>query len=279
MAGHYIVGRARTADWAWAAAIFAPALMACAVVLFRLSVLNEKALSWSFVLAAATTAAGLVLSLGACLIVWQSGRRGGGRATAALAVALVAAVPFAFGAKLYADYPTGNFAATTGFDQLPGSEAARDETRPLVGRDYQATASTVYGAVRTALEGSGIRISDVSTSGLPRPTDDDLGVSGSVTTPIPTPRDSIDPTEPFDRFAGLDATDYTIQGIARVPVFGFLSDVVVRIQEDEGETYVDMASRSRTLPLDLGQNRRIIESFFGRLEEAMNVLEGVTPEE
>ncbi|WP_082666011.1 DUF1499 domain-containing protein [Aureimonas sp. AU4] len=279
MAGHYIVGRTRTAGWAWAFSMFAPAVMVSAVVLFRLAVLDETSLSWSFALAAALVSAGFVLALMACIIVWHSGRHGGGRATAALAIALIAAAPFAVAAWLYTQYPTGNSAATTGLDQAVPAGASGDDTRPLVGRDFQATASTVYGAARTALEGSGIRIVDVATSSLARPSDGDLGVSGLVAAPIPTPRDSVDPEEPFDRFAGIDATDYTIQGVATVPIFGFKSDVVVRIQEENGETYVDMTSRSRTLPLDLGQNRRIIEGFMARLEDAMNVLEGVTPEE
>ncbi|MBB3949697.1 DUF1499 domain-containing protein [Aureimonas jatrophae] len=279
MAGHYIVGRTKTADWAWSCAAFAPAVMISAIVLFRLTVLDEETLSWSFALAAALVAAGFVLALVACGIVWHRGKHGGGRATAALTVALVAAAPFALLGWLYSQYPTGNSAATTGLEQPVTSGDPNGGVRPLVGRDFQATASTVYGAARTAFEGSGIAIVDVGTSSLPRPAAGDLGVSGLVTTPVPTPRDSIDPTQPFDRFAGLDATDYTIQGVATVPILGSPSDVVVRIQEDNGETYVDMTSRSRTLPLDLGQNRRIIEGFMARLEEAMNVLEGVTPEE
>lgn len=279
MAGHYLIGRARSSEWAWILAVFSPIVLSSALVLFRFSVLDLATLSWSLLVAAAFGVAGLLVALLACGIVWQTGRLGGGRAAAALTMSAVAVLPFALVAALYLAHPTGNTATTTGLTD--GSVAAGDggDATPLVGRDFQATAPIVYGAVRTALTQSGMVIQDVETTSLPRPSDDDLGVSGSILAPVPTPRDSVDLAEPFDRFAGLDAADYTIRAVAQVPLLRLPSDVLVRVQEDNGRTYVDMSSRSRTVPLDLGENRRMIERFMARLDAAMDVLEGVTPEE
>jgi len=279
VAGHYLIGRVRSSEWAWTFAVFSPVLLLAALVLFRFSVLDLATLSWSLVVAASVGVAGLVVALLACAIVWQTGQLGGGRAAAALAMSLVAVLPFALIAALYLRYPEGNAAATTGLVDAVAGAIPNEDATPLVGRDFQATAPIVYGAVRTALAESGMAIRDVETTSQPRPSDDDLGTSGSILAPVPTPRDSVDLATPFDRFAALDAADYTIQAQAEIPLLRLPSDVTVRIQEDNGRTYVDISSRSRTVPLDLGENRRMIERFMVRLDAAMDVLEGVTPEE
>ncbi|ALN73014.1 DUF1499 domain-containing protein [Aureimonas sp. AU20] len=286
MAGHYLRGRSRSAIWAWNLAAFAFALLPISVGFFRLHLLDQSILSLSLLLAGGIAALGLLLAVFAILIIWRSGARGGGRAVGALLVGGVAAAPFLGAAYLFTKYPDGHAAETTGMS------AALSETAPatvstldgvLVGRDFQATAATVYQAARTAMEKSGMTIADVRTPDMARLDGPDLGVSGTVSVPIPTLRDSLnlddeeedDSSEPF---ADLDSDDYTIQAVGYAPLFAFPSDVTIRIVETDGTTYVDLRSVSRSLERDLGQNRRLIQDFLARLDEAMKVLEGVAPE-
>lgn len=279
MGGHYIKGRATSANWAWRLAAFAALVVPLAVVFFRLALLDLSTLSWALVAGVGFAALALLLALYAIARVWTLGEAGGGRAAGALAVALLTCLPFGLAAYLFAQNPRGSIAETAGLAAtatLP--EPASEGGGVLPGRDFQATASMVYGAARTAMADRGIDILDVATATTPSIGSDDLGVSGTVPVPVPTPRGSVDASQTYDRFAELDADEYTITGVAFAPLLALPSDVTVRIVEENGETYVDMRSASRTVENDFGVNRRIVQSFFASLDEAMNVLEGVTAE-
>lgn len=288
MAGHYLTRRSRSATWAWNLSIFALALLPISVAFFRLHVLDQAALSLSLLLAGGIAALGLLLALFAILLIWRGGARGGGRAVAALMAGCIAAVPFLGAAYLFSKYPNGHSAETTGMRQALAETAtpvAPISTLDgvLVGRNFQATASTVYQATRAALEKSGMTLVDVQTPEMLRPQGPDLGVSGTVTVPIPTLRDSLNLDEDEDEtsddpYADLDSDDYTIRAVGYVPLFGFPSDATIRIVETDGTTYVDMRSVSRNLERDLGQNRRLIQGFLSRLDEAMKIEEGITPD-
>ena len=285
MAGHYLTGRSRSADWAWKLALFALALLPVSVLFFRLHLLDQSVLSLSLLLAGGLAALGLLLAVFAILLIWRSGARGGGRAVGALLVGGLASVPFLGAAYLFSKYPEGHAAETTGMSgaALP-TQPIQTQDGVLVGRDFQATASTVYQAARTAMEKRGMTLVDVRTPDMARPEGPDLGVSGTVLVPIPTLRDTLrledeeDEDEESDPFSDLDADEYTIQAVGYAPLFAFPSDMTIRIVENDGTTYVDVRSVSRTLERDLGENRRLIQGFLDRLDEAMKVLEGVAPD-
>lgn len=64
----------------------------------------------------------------------------------------------------------------------------------------------------------------------------------------------------------LEANEITIEALARSPVFGFVSDVAIRIV-DEGETsYVDVRSVSRYGSHDLGDNAAKVARFYDGVE-------------
>jgi hypothetical protein len=44
----------------------------------------------------------------------------------------------------------------------------------------------------------------------------------------------------------MEGSAVTIEAEARTLVFGFVSDVAIRLRDDQGRTYVDMRSASRT---------------------------------
>lgn len=283
MAGHYLTGRSRSADWAWKLALFGLALLPVSVLFFRLHLLDQAVLSLSLALAGGLAALGLLLAVFAILLIWRSGARGGGRAIGALLVGGLAAAPFLGAAYLFSKYPEGHAAETTGMSAIAlPAQPIPTQDGVLVGRDFQATASTVFQAARTAMEKRGMVLVDVRTPDMARPEGPDLGVSGTVLVPIPTLRDSLrldeEEDEETDEFADLDSDDYTIQATAYAPLFAFPSDMTIRIVENDGTTYVDVRSVSRTLERDLGENRRLIQGFLDRLDEAMKVLEGVAPE-
>lgn len=281
MAGHYLRTRARTAGWAWSVAAFSLILIPVGILLFRLKLLDLDNLSWTLLLAGGLASAGLLLAVAAISKVWRKGAVGGGRAVAALVVAAVALLPFGGAAYLYRLFPDGASAETAGLGDasLAPVAATSGTSQALVpGRDYQATASMVYEAARATMEQQGIEITDVQSSLTPPRDSDDLGISGTVRVPIPTLRGSIG-AEPPDPFAIKDARDYTIQAVAYAPVFGFASDVTIRIAEEGAQTFIDMRSASRDLDRDLGQNRRVIVSFLNGVDEAMRAAEGIVPEE
>ncbi|WP_182084651.1 DUF1499 domain-containing protein [Aureimonas sp. ME7] len=230
-------------------------------------------------MAGGLAALGWLLAAASIGFVWIKGALGGGRAIAALLLATLVLVPFAGAAYLYHLFPSGAAAETAGLGEATAVTGAAGDERPLIpGRDYQATASMVYEAARTAIEGAGMEIVDVRTSAMPPAQSDDLGISGTVSVPVPTLRSSL-PDESSDPFAIKDAGDYTIQAVAYAPLFAFPSDVTIRIAEDGAQTFVDMRSESRTLDMDLGQNRRFVAGFLARLDEAMRAAEGVVSEE
>lgn len=63
-----------------------------------------------------------------------------------------------------------------------------------------------------------------------------------------------------------------IEAVAETPVFGFESDVVIRIVEEDTGTLVDMRSVSRWGPHDLGSNAKRIEAFIAELDTALQGL-------
>ncbi|WP_279481497.1 DUF1499 domain-containing protein [Aureimonas sp. SK2] len=279
MAGHYIRAQARTAGWAWSVAAFSLILIPVGILLFRLQLLDLANLSWTLLLAGGLASLALLMALGAIAVVWRKGAAGGGRAVAALVVAALALLPFGGAAYLYRLFPEGTSAETVGLNGAALVPVSPDVPQAVVpGRDYQATASMVYEATRAALDDKGVEIVDVQTNLTPARDSDDLGVSGTVLVPIPTLRGSL-AAEPADPFDLKDASEYTIQAVAYAPVFGFPSDVTIRITEEGPQTFVDMRSASRDLERDLGQNRRIILSLLDGVDEAMRAAEGIVPEE
>lgn len=278
MGGHYLRRRVKAADWAFRLAAFAGALLVTGFFFFRMDLSSRGDFATVIALSGGLLGLGLILSLYALLRVWSRGSYGGGRALAALFLGLVVAVPFVIGAFMAMAYPSGNSARTA---NMVASDAADTQIggSVLLGREFPATARDVYGASRQVADDLGWEVEIVQSTALPLPAEGDLGVEGTVAVPRPTLRSSFDVNDAYDRFAVTDAGDYTLTAVARAPLFGFPSDVEIRIQEDEGSTFVDLRSHSRDLPRDLGQNRRFVESFLTRLDAAMEQAQSGTVDE
>lgn len=277
MGGHYILKRVWTADWAFRFAGFAGALLLMGFVLFRMGLTPLDDFGSVIGLAAGLLALALILAVHAIVLVWIAGRPGGGRALAALFLALFVSIPFAIGAIMALDNPDGNSAYTAGMT-ADGSIVPAGSTL-MLGREFPATGREVYRTARQVADDLGWRIDTVESSSLPQPAAGDLGVEGTVRIARPTLRSSVDSETEYDRFAEIDAQDYTISATAAAPLVGLPSDVTIRIQEDAGSTFVDARSVSRDVPRDLGQNRRFIAAFLDRLDSAMTLAQSGAVEE
>lgn len=278
LSGHYIRKRTWLGTYSWALASFAAMLLVVAILFLRLDVLDLRGFSFSVAFVAALVVLALLMALWGIAKAWRRGDKGGGRAVAALFLASLIAVPFAFGIALALEYPTSSMAQTDGIEPASAGQAPAAEpgsTSILLGRDFRATAADIYSAARATIEASGWEVLEVQASQMPRPAEGDLGVSGTVIVPIPRFRDALteDEAEAVDPFAASDSDEYLITAVAFAPVLGFASDVTIRIAEVDGTSYVDMRSVSRDLPRDLGQNRRFIEGFFTRLDAAVTLLQ------
>ena len=143
----------------------------------------------------------------------------------------------------------------------------------LTGRRYLADAPTVYEAAKTVLAEKGWKIEEVvagdPTVAAQRRANGDLGISGTIGVPVPTPRSSVDLADANEPFLRPDSEQYRITAVARDFLFALPSDIDIRIVQDAGETFVDMRSLSRSTGIDLGQNKRFIQGFLNDLDEAM----------
>ncbi|MEL6784387.1 MAG: DUF1499 domain-containing protein [Pseudomonadota bacterium] len=144
------------------------------------------------------------------------------------------------------------------------------------------TANTEQGQAPIDEEGSGL---------VAKPTTDGNGVPLRPATPArrpiqisPAAEDEDIPAfdaiqvSPTGRSGGDDeeenenAEERYVEAVATTLIFGFESDVVVRLVEEEDGTLVDMRSTSRFGPHDLGSNAARIVSFMQELD---TVLQGL----
>ncbi|WP_224003649.1 DUF1499 domain-containing protein [Aureimonas sp. SA4125] len=293
----------RTAVPARRAASFAGLLLIVAIALYRLGGIDFPSLKLMFALVVALVSVALLTALVGLARVWHSGREGGGAAVGALAISLLVAAPFALAAVLAYQYPRTNSAETDGMlvndivdgatlnevlaaDADPDADAGDGLAAPT-GRRFRASAAQVYDVARLVLGDEGWTLVNVVTDTADSaaanvadagPENGDLGTSGTVDIPMPTPRGTpAEAAEPADRFDLPEAKDYALAVEARDFLLGLPSDMTIRIVEDGNETFVDLRSTSRAVAWDLGQNRRFIDDFLARLDEAMTGVTAIAP--
>ncbi|HTT76993.1 MAG TPA: DUF1499 domain-containing protein [Candidatus Binataceae bacterium] len=76
-----------------------------------------------------------------------------------------------------------------------------------------------------------------------------------------------------------DPATYTLEGVATSTVFRFKDDFVIQVRPgDNGNSVVEMRSRSRETPADLGSNYERIESFFYDLQHPPHPAPPGTPQ-
>lgn len=141
------------------------------------------------------------------------------------------------------------------------------------------TSDTAQGEAQIDEEGSGLVAKPVTDSnGRPlrppiptsRPRQFTLSSEGAEPTPFETVQ--VSPTGRESSEDAAEAEERYIEAVASSFIFGFESDVVVRLVEEDEGTLVDMRSVSRYGPHDLGSNARRILSFMEDLDTALQGL-------
>ena len=153
----------------------------------------------------------------------------------------------------------------------------------VTGRRYEGALDRVLEAVRLVADNQGIKI---SATKLPEPEEPQApeeqpvvvqdGAVGEVEAPAEEPDDGSviglseiisddDPAVSVEPMI-LQQAQIVLQGETRTLVFGFTSDVSIRLSEEAETTFVDMRSVSRFGPHDLGTNAQIIAGFLRALD-------------
>ncbi|MCY6381628.1 DUF1499 domain-containing protein [Hoeflea prorocentri] len=289
-----------TAFWSYRLGLFALALFAISAGLHRFAIMESDIFA---VLFAISTGLALLAFIFACygiLRLWMVGAEGGRASAKGCICALIVLVPAGLvGYRAYTLPPLYDIATDTasvpefiepvthGPDWMPHVKlfesapyAGQAEAYPQVtGRRYEGALDRVLEAVRLVAENRGIKI---SSTRMPQPPED-------VAEP-----DAQEPAQPGDAAAIVSEADDTdsiislreilaeesapqdpvvlkqaqivLQGEARTLVFGFGSDVSIRLSEEAETTFVDMRAVSRFGPHDLGANAWIISEFLRELD-------------
>jgi len=65
-----------------------------------------------------------------------------------------------------------------------------------------------------------------------------------------------------------DTRKKTVEAEAMTPLLGFVDDVIVRVSNHEGKSWVDMRSKSREGLVDAGKNAKRIETFLEQVKQS-----------
>ncbi|MEL6744364.1 MAG: DUF1499 domain-containing protein [Pseudomonadota bacterium] len=112
---------------------------------------------------------------------------------------------------------------------------------------------------------------------IPRPSFRPIGPSTSASSGLVTDTDTeVETVSPIGRAVAADDDEEQeerfIEAVATSFIFGFESDIVVRLTEEETGVLVDMRSASRIGPHDLGSNAKQILEFMTDLDTALQGL-------
>ncbi len=160
-----------------------------------------------------------------------------------------------------------------------------------VGRVFRATAELVRErnwTILTSEEPDREAPVDDEGSGLvAKPTTDSDGMPLRIPTPAFRPEQApieaggepvqieVQEISPLGREAGEEVeaiSERYIEAVATSLVFGFESDVIIRMIEEENGTLIDMRSNSRWGPHDLGSNAARIRAFMSDLDDSLQGL-------
>jgi hypothetical protein len=241
----------KLATWSRRIVIFALPVVAFAIGLHRLGIVEYEVAYATLVAGFLVAALGLIIAIAAFIVIWNEGLRGLGRAIAAALIGI-----------LLVGWPLWDFArgvtlpsitdVTTDFSDPPRFVAVAsarpqganpisypaDNTARLQREAYpgvkafevEANPDEVFNIIMSIVEKRGWRVLDnVSPRGGQR--------------------------------------DGRVEAVARTPVMGFREDVTIRVRTAEKGVRVDMRSASRYGKHDFGSNARRIESFFAEFAD------------
>lgn len=255
MNGALVLERRASASAVWArrVAIFAAVLLVTSTLGHRFGPVPTVPFLWLLLLVACLALLALLLAAIGFARLWQRGDRGGRASVRATLIALLVLLPFGFGAWRAVTLPqlddiSTDTANPPAFFIAPGLRTAgmnplRGWSEPQPGAQADAYPTVTGHRYTLPLD----RMQEMVAVAA-----DDLGWR-------PEGPATLSP----------DGRQATIEFAAPSLVFGFVSDVAVRVV-DEGETsYVDVRSASRYGRHDLGGNAASITRFLDDLDEVI----------
>lgn len=274
-----------SAYWARRVALLAIFVFFAAGLTHRFGSLSTPTLLAFLLLAALLALLAIILGFWGLLALWKNGAQGGTASVTAILLSLIPIAPMAFAIPYYLLKPAIRdittdigqpppFLSETVVDQgwLPAQRptTAKDRAaqglayREISGRRYEGAIDRVLNAVLKVGDKTAIIITDEKGSGsLPLVLEPQtrLGAQGPTTgesIPVPTARPGSEVARP--------GGEVILQGHVRSTVFGFYSDVIIRLREEPETTLVDMRVASRFGKHDLGAGDRFIQRYFKALD-------------
>jgi uncharacterized protein (DUF1499 family) len=239
-----------SAIWARRLALFSAVLLVTSTAGHRFALIGTVPFFWLLGIVAGLALVSLLLAGIGFFRLWEYGDRGGRASTRAVLIALLVLLPFALGGfRLFTlprltdistdtmDPPVFRLAAANraaGMNPIGGisreDASQQDAYYPsATGRRYPLAVDRAHDIVLAVLRNLGWRVTR-------------------------NPRMEI------------EAGEITIEAEARSPIFGFVSDVAVRIVDEGDSSYIDVRSVSRYGLHDLGDNAAKIDRFFAAVE-------------
>jgi hypothetical protein len=299
MVARYVRPVSSAASWSRRLSIFALVLFLVATVVHRISLLATPDFIAVGAIAGAAAVLAFLLAVVGLLRLWQVGAEGGWSSLVGLVCSAVVLLPIGYGAWLYFDLPrihdiASDLAAVPQWieephadqewmprhDDIAAARRVQAEYYPqVVGRRYEGAVDRVLTAVRLAAADVDLQVvAESGTSTLPPdvgmpmpqpPASSDNGEAGGpVARNIPIPLERPNPVA-LDQMMAVKPRVVLIQATHRTPVFGFLSDVLIRLSEEEATTVVDIRVRSRYGDHDLGSGSALIGAFFDTLDKEL----------
>ncbi len=251
----------------------------------------------------------LLVSLGLGFIglyqLWNYGHIGGMRTVRGIVLVMIMAAPYVqygwltFKLPLLHDITTDRFAPPAFEENIKNRAAGMNDISsisddelelqviayPKIGpRRYATSADRVYTEVTKLMETRGWVIvaedipnviDRVDIEGSVRKRNKQIEIVVPTTRPSKIPNPAPDQNRPVFLDAEEDVMDISyIEAVARSFVFGFESDVIVRIVEEDQLTLVDMRSSSRWGPHDFGSNAARISAFISDLDKSLAGIAG-----
>lgn len=288
MGGYYERRWSRAALWCQRLALVAICYLIIAILLHRFGEVTTPQFFWLVAFGLALLVMSLLLGMRAIAELWSAGRRGGKATVRGILLSVLALLPFVWAGWLALRHPPLSDVATSahappvfveiarvrangvaaGMNPLAAYEAGYGElvaaAYPAVAsRRYNTGAERIYAAIRALLADRGWTL--VVVRGAPQ-----AEPPSAEDEPADRPR----PGASEEGIVAAAPVDIEIEAVASSLIFGFRTDVAIRIVTEAEATLVDMRSANRYGPHDLGSNARLITTFLGDLDRALAGLAG-----
>jgi uncharacterized protein (DUF1499 family) len=242
----------RLAIWARRCALLSLAAMILIIIIVRAGLLEIVPAIGAVGATLALAGVGILLAIGAFVVIWREGVRGGGAAFVALAIGIaMLAYPAYLGIRGYS-LPAINDVTTDPNDPPRLEVLAR--LRPAGTTDYPG--ATVAALQRAAYPD--IEPLEVSASAQ---------IAYEAAIAVITKRKW---RIVVDRPPQANRRDGQIEAVARTPILGFRDDVVLRVRATRDGARIDVRSASRYGQHDFGSNASRIRSLLEEIDEVVS---------